>query len=219
MRRLRQGGYYPAARDAVWTFVVGLRLPYYFWLGLRGFAGTLAWLVVPVTLIALGRRVPLLGFVGALLLGIVVFHLPFLQIRFAAENRFRALFEVRAIRHRYLRAPWAFCFALLVTLTFAVPLYLLKIEMIPREAAWLPSLVFLVFIFPTRLLTGWAYARSGRPEKPRHWVFRWSGRLGMLLPVMLYVIIVFFTQYTAWEGIWSLYQQHAFLLPVPFLGM
>ncbi len=217
LRRLRRGGYYTEARDAVWTFVMALRLPYYFWLGLRGFAGTMAWLVLPVSLIALGRKVPLLGFVGALLLAMVLLHLPFLQIRFAAENRFRALFEVRAVRQGFKRAPWAFAFALLITFTFAVPLYLLKIEMIPREAAWLPSLVFVAFIFPTRLVAGWACARSNRREQPRHWFFRWTARLNMVPIVLLYVIIVFFTQYTAWEGIYSLYQQHAFLLPVPFL--
>jgi hypothetical protein len=41
-----------------------------------------------------------------------------------------------------------------------------------------------------------------------------------MLPVGLaYAVIVFFTQYTAWHGIWSLYEQHAFLLSVPFLSM
>src|SRR5439155_24707631 len=60
-RRIWRGGYYAEARDAVWDFVAALRLPYYFWLGLRGFVGTLAWLVVPVTLIAMGRQAPILG--------------------------------------------------------------------------------------------------------------------------------------------------------------
>ena len=103
-----------------------------------------------------------------------------------------------------------------MTLLFALPLYLLKIEMIPREAAWLPSLVFLVFIFPARLLTGWAYGRTLRRTTPRHWFFRWTGRLSMLPVVGFYVLIVYFTQFLAWDGIWSLYEQHAFLLPVPF---
>ena len=35
------------ARDKVWEFVTGLKLPYYFSLGVRGFGGALAWLVVP----------------------------------------------------------------------------------------------------------------------------------------------------------------------------
>jgi hypothetical protein len=100
-----------------------------------------------------------------------------------------------------------------------VPLYLLKIEMIPRETAWLPSLVFIGFIYPARVLTGWAYGRSLRRDPPRHGFFRWTGRFAMLPIVAAYVLIVFLSQYTAWRGVWSLYEQHAFLIPVPFLGM
>ncbi len=104
-----------------------------------------------------------------------------------------------------------------MTLLFALPLYLLKIEMVPREATWLPGLVFIAFIFPARLLTGWALGRAGRRPQPRHWFFRWTGRLPLLPAAALYVLVVFFTQYTSWNGGWSLYEQHAFLLPVPFL--
>ncbi|WP_406693603.1 hypothetical protein V5E97_21465 [Singulisphaera sp. Ch08] len=218
-RRVRQGGIYVSARDDVWDFVTALRFPYYFRLGLLGFVGTMAWLLIPVTLIALGRRFPPAAFLGGLLLAIVSLVLPFLQMRFAAENRFAALFEYRAVRARFRRAPWAFAVAAFLTLTFAIPLYLLKIEMIPRETAWLPSLVFLGFIFPARTITGWAYARSGRRERPRHWFFRWTSRLAMFATGLIYALIVFFTQYTAWQGIWSLYEQHAFMLPVPFLNM
>ncbi|HEX8199006.1 MAG TPA: hypothetical protein VF590_00860 [Isosphaeraceae bacterium] len=216
--RLRRGGLYASSRDAVWDYVVALRLPYYLRLGLLGFVGTMAWLAVPVTLLALGQRTPLAGVLGALLLGFVVPSLPFLQVRFAAEGRFAALFEHRAVRDRFRRAPWAFACAFVVTLTAAVPLYLLKIEMIPRETVWLPSLVFVAFLFPARLLAGWAYARSGRRERPRHWFFRGTGRLGMLPVAAFYVLIVFLSQFTAWWGAWSLYEQHAFLLPVPFLS-
>jgi hypothetical protein len=218
-RRFWRGGYYAEARDAVWDFVMAMRLPYYFWLGLRGFAGTMVWFVIPITLLALGHKVPVLGFIGAFLLGVVLLYIPFLQMRFASENRFRGLFEIRAVRSRFKRAPWAFATALFVTLAFAIPLYLLKIEMIPREAAWLPSLFFVVFIFPARLITGWAYARSGRRQTPRHWFFRLTSRLWMLPTAAIYVVIVFFSQYAAWEGIGSLYEQHAFMLPVPFMGM
>lgn len=219
VRRVRRGAIYRPARDGVWEFVASLRLPYYFRLGLLGFIGTLAWLVVPVTLIALGRRLPPVGFVGGLMLAMVSLALPFLQMRFAAENRFGALFEYRQVRERFGRAPWAFAFAAFLTLVFALPLYLLKIEMIPRETAWLPSLLFLAFIFPARTLAGWAYARSARREVPRHWFFRWTGRLWLVPIGLLYALIVFFTQFTAWQGIWSLYEQHAFLLPVPFVNM
>lgn len=219
LRRIRSGGAYAAARDAVWDFVASLRLPYYFKLGFLAFAGTMVWLAVPVSLIAAGRRFPILSFLGSLLLGLIVPAIPFLQARYAVEQRFGVMFSPRGVRERFKRAPWAFALALLVTLIFAVPLYLFKIEIIPRETVWLPSLVFLGFIFPARLLTGWAYGRSLRREQPRHWFFRGSGRLVMLPVVAVYILIVFLSQFTAWRGVWSLYEQHAFLLPVPFLGL
>jgi hypothetical protein len=218
-----RGVYYSEARDAVWDLVMSLRLPYYFWLGFRGFVGAMIWLVVPVTLIALGRInhpvAPLIGFFGAFVLAIVLLYLPFLQMHLAKTNRLSAVFGIRAVRADFKRAPWASAFALVITLLFAIPLYLLKIEIVPREAEWLPSLVFIIFILPARLLTGWAIGRAGKRSAPRHWFFRWTGRLPLLPATALYVLIVFFTQYTSWNGVWSLYEQHAFLVPVPFFGM
>lgn len=222
LRRLYSGGYYAEARDAVWEATVALRLPYYFMLGLRGFLTAAVWLFPPIALLALGRlgtpATTVFAFVGAFLLALVLPYLPFLQARVAATNRLRAAFEVRAVRRSFCRAPWAFLIAFIVTLLFALPLYLLKIEMVPREAAWLPGLVFVAFIFPARLLTGWALARAGRRDSPRHALFRWTARLPLLPTAALYVLIVYFTQYTSWNGVASLYEQHAFLVPVPFLG-
>jgi hypothetical protein len=220
-RYRRLSGFYLAARDAVWDVTTSLRLPYYFWLGCRGFLGAFAWLVFPVSLIALGRlpHLALLGFLGALLLGIVLLYLPFLQMRLAATNCLASAFEIRAVRADYRRAPWAFSFAFVVTLLSALPLYLLKIEMLPRDGALPVTLFFIAFIFPARLLTGWALARARRRTGPRHWFFRLTGRLPVLPAVFVYVVVVYFTQFTSWNGIWSLYEQHAFLLPVPFFGM
>ena len=136
------------------------------------------------------------------------------------QRRFGALFEVRTVREQYQRAPVAFAFWFVITLAFAIPLYLLKIEMIPREAAWLPSLVFVAFIFPARLMTGWAVARADKALNPRFFLFRWTGRPIMFAVAAFYVLIVFFTQFTSWNGIWSLYfEQHVFQLPVPFVNL
>lgn len=218
-----RGRYYTRTRDAVWDFTVSLRLPYYFWLGLRGFFAAFAWLALPVTFLVIGHSklpaAPLFGFVGALALGVVLIYLPFLQLRMAATNSFVQAFNVLAVRRDFRKAPWAFAFSFVVTLLFALPLYLFKIEVVPQEAAWLPGLVFIAFIYPARLLTGWALGRARKRRAPRHWFFRWTGRLPFVPAAAFYVLIVFFTQYTSWNGVWSLYEQHAFLLPVPFLGM
>jgi hypothetical protein len=234
--RLRGGGFYTEARDGAWDVLVSLRLPYYFWLGLRGFVGTMVWLVLPISLIALGRLIGqqgsqqaggigfLVGFAGAVQLMFVLLQLPFLQARFAAENRFKALFEWHEVVRGFVRTPTAFAIACVATLLFALPLYLFKIEIVPREAAWLPGLVFIVFILPARLLSGWAYARSvRRSSRPWRWYFAGplivSGFLVTMPVVAFFVLVVFLSQYTSWNGIWSLYEQHAFLLPVPFVGM
>ncbi len=148
VRRLRQGGVYSEARDRLWEFAASLRLPYFFRLGLVGFLGTLVWLAIPGAMIAAVGVAPLLAPIGMLLLAIVVPFLPFLQVRYAVEGHIKALFSRRAIRERFRCAPWAFAFSLFVLLLASIPLYLLKIEMIPSEAAWLPSLVFVIFLAP-----------------------------------------------------------------------
>ncbi|AMV37943.1 hypothetical protein [Planctomyces sp. SH-PL62] len=215
-RRWREGGLYAASRDGFWDFVARFRPAYYFRLGFVGFLGTLAWLVVPTSMIAATTRLPLLGPLGMIALACVAPVLPFLQTGYAVEGRASALFGLRSARERFRHAPWAFAFALLVLLAASIPLYLLKIEMIPREAAWLPGLVFVVFLAPARLLVGWAYARSLRRESRSHWFFRLLGRLAIVVVAVVYVVVVFLSQYTSWGGVWSLYEQHAFLTPAPF---
>jgi hypothetical protein len=220
---LGRGGMYAQARDAVWDFVVSLRLPQYFWLGLRGFAGALVWLIVPSLMLIAGTSGPpvliLVGYLGALLLAFVLIYLPFLQTHFACQNRFTAMFEWSAVRQQFRRAPVAYWLALTITLLFALPLYLLKIEPPPRELWWTLTIFFILFIYPARLLTGWAVGRAMHHEQPRFFLFRWMARLAAIPVVLAYLFILFFTQYTSYLGPASLLEQHAFLLPVPFLAM
>jgi hypothetical protein len=217
-RRAWRGGLYQEARDRLWDAVTGLRLPYYFWLGARGFVGGLLWLAVPLALLGLGHKAPAVGLLGAVLLAAVVLYVPFLQTRFARDGRLRAFIQLGAVRRDFRKAPLAFAAALVVLLVAAMPLYLLKIELIPRDLIFLEGLVFLAFIFPARLLVGWAYGRAGRRDRPRHWILRWSARLLVIPVVAAYVVVVFGSQHLGWRGIPSLYEQHAFLLPVPFAG-
>ena len=207
------------ARDGLWTFMMDARPWYYFWLGFRGAVGALLWLGIPVTLLAMGYKVPLLGFLGFLLLLPVLVILPFLQMQFAAHNRFVKMFDVIGVIRLYLRAPWACSFALFITLLFALPLYLLKIELVPRDALMIPSLVFIAFIWPARLLTGWVCGRAAKRPCCRHWFFWTTGWLPVPLFVVVYGFFVWLSQYLSWYGVASLYEQHAFLLPVPFTGL
>ncbi|HRH95715.1 MAG TPA: hypothetical protein PLB55_07250 [Prosthecobacter sp.] len=221
---LRSPEKFGSLQRVITEYVIGLRLPFYFWLGLRGFFGALAWLIVPVGILLAATRLPvggaaLLSLLGGFLLLLVAIHLPFLQAHFAQSDRFRAMFELREVRRQFLRAPLAFWFALLITLLFAVPLYLLKIELTPRELAWLPSLLFVIFIFPARILTGWAMSRAQRHEQPRHWFPRWLARLGILPIGLAYVIVVYATPYLSWNGAMSLLEQHAFLVPAPLMAL
>ena len=214
------GSPFIATRD----YLIGLRLPFYFWLGLRGFAGAALWLFLPVGIMLLASKLPvvaagLLSFVGGLLLAIVAIHLPFVQGRFAQTGDFRCFMRLRDIRQLFLRAPWAFWLALLITLLFALPLYLLKIELTPRELTWLPSIVFVLFILPARLLVGWALSRAEKREIPRGWFARWSARLAIVPVAAAYSLVVYATPFLSWNGSESLLEQHAFLVPAPLMAL
>jgi hypothetical protein len=224
VRWLGSPGKYRSVRDGVLEYVLGLRLPHYFWLGMRGFAGAVVWLIGPVGILVGASQLPqgpaaLLSLLGAAVLMVVVLYLPFMQVHFARTKRFRAMFEVGEVRRLFMRAPIAFWVALFVTLLFAMPLYLLKIELTPREVAWLPSLLFVIFIFPARLLTGWAMGRAVKREEPRHGVWRWLSRLAVIPVVFVYVAFVYLTQYLSWYGTLSLLEQHAFLVPAPIMAL
>jgi len=221
----RREGSFGRARDAtlglLWT--LASKVPYFWWLGFRVFVATLFWLVFPVTLMALGHApipvAPVIGFIGAAWLAAMALYIPIIQARMAMLNSIRPMFEWREATRAYLRAPWAISLALVLSLLSAIPLYLLKVEAVPDEALWLPSLFFVAFIFPARFLMGFAVSLAEQRDRSSHWAFRWSGRLPLLPAALLYVLFVFLSQYISWSGIVGMYEQHAFLLPVPYVGM
>lgn len=218
-------GMFIQARESVWDFVVGLRLPHYFWLGLRGFFGALAWLAVPVALLSVGTFRPgplpfLIGWLGAFMLAIVLLYLPFLQANFARTGNWRDLFAVGEVRRLFVRAPLAFWSALLLTYLFAILLYVFKVEPPPKPLIWTLSPFFIALIFPARLLTGWALSRAISRKEPTWTVFCMLARFAAIPVVLFYLLVLFFTQYTSWNGAASLFfEQHAFSVPAPFLGL
>jgi hypothetical protein len=221
---LRTSGKLESIRNGIVEYVAGLRIGHYFGLGAFGFIGGVIWLAIPVGLLIVGAFLPpgggfLLALLGGGLLFLVALYLPFIQTHYAVENRFSAMFEIGRVRQLFRQAPIAFWTALFITLLFSLPLYLLKIEFPPREIAWLPSLFFVAFIFPARLLTGWAMGRALKRELPRHFIFRWLARFSVVPVAGVYVLFVYLTQYLSWHGAFSLIEQHAFLVPSPLLSL
>lgn len=223
-RRIRQGHFYEEASHRLLAWVQRLHFAKLFGLGWRGFLGASIYLFIPVSMMALapmiGEEEPatIMAFAGGLFLSVAWVYIPFAQAELAVSGKFLSQFRIRKIRQQFRHAPIAHWIALLLVLILALPLYILKAELIPREAAWLPSLVFVSFMFPARLATGWAVARATRQQQPRHWILRWLAWFGLLPIAGLYALVVYATQFTSWYGATSLYEQHAFMLPVPFLG-
>lgn len=223
LKTIFTGRLWADAADGCWEFVISLRLLHYFSLGFRGFVGTSLWLLPPIVLFIAGAKTEapvsgVLNFTGAAVMSFVLIYLPFAQAHFAAENRFAALFDLRTVRNHFRRAPIFFWLALLITVAFALPLYLAKIEYLPRELLFLPGILFVAFAFPSRALTGWAVGYARRRPKPRFFLFRWASRLAMIPVALIYVLVLYLSQFTSWSGVYSLFEQHAFLFPAPFLS-
>ncbi len=213
------------AEDAVWNYSVGLRIPSLMWLGFRASVGAILWLLVPSIFIIVGMQaneqpgLAGLGLVGGgMMMAVVLFYLPFLQLQMAREDRFRAIFDWRPLRHEFQRAPWAYFLAFFFTLLLAIPLYLFRIEKLPSELLWLPSLFFVLLMLPARMLVGWALRRGHRDIPTRFWLSRWAAWLLQIASVPTYLLFLYLATLTSWDGALVVLLQHTFLVPVPFLG-
>lgn len=221
MARWRAGDYLETASNHVSSFVSELQLRHHFWLGARGFAVGMLWLIVPSVLYVSARE-PKGGaaiftvFIG-FLLTIVFAWVPFLQARFAAENRFGAGFELRKVKELYRHAPFAFLIAIILVYVLALPMYLFKAVQLPSDAQWPITLIFILSIYPARVATGWVYHRAvTRQERglKSWWTTRVFVRFLLIFPLLgIYTAILYFTQFIAQDGKAELIKHHAFLLP------
>lgn len=221
LRKRRDADYVAHTTAAVQDFIGRLRLKHHFWLGLRGFLGASIWLVIPTAMFAAAGpdkgAQNLLAFLGAVGLVLVLSWLPFLQARFALTGRFRAMFELRTIRRLYREAPIAWLLAIAVVYVLALPLYLPKVFLLPQDAMWLITLVFIVTIYPARVVTGWALHRAITRDRKSWFGWRWLSRTIMLPLLALYVFLLFFTPMIGEHGKGVLFEHHALLLPLPDL--
>jgi len=218
-----------SARNGVFGLMIADRLrrawsalavPRLFWMGLRGLAVALVWLLVPCLLIASagpadGARL-LLKFAGIALLAAIYPLLLILQSHFAVENRMRAGVAFRTALHIFGRAPLAWLIAGLVTAVLAVPLFLFKIIAPPRDAVWLLTPLFVAAMLPARVVTGWAYRRSAARGVRRSWFTIGGATAGVIAVGFVYAGSVMIAQFINEHGRQAVFEQHAFSLPVPF---
>lgn len=221
-QRLRAGDYLDTASRHVQSFVLGLQLKHHFWLGLRGFIGGLVWLLIPTAIFAVNddAQGPQVGaaLIGGFLLAVTLAWMPFLQARFATEQRLRSMFHLRTIRRLFKHAPLAWLLAITVVYVLALPLYLLKVVLLPQDAYWLITLIFIASIYPAKVVAGWAYHRAVQREEAGEiawWVWRWLARIGMVPLLGAFVFLLYFTQFIGAHGSAGLFEHHAFLLPWP----
>ncbi len=222
-RQIRAGGYLDRAAAHVSEFISSLKLGKNFSLGLRGFLGALIWLIIPSTMFAAasspegGQGVAVaVTLLGGVSLVIVLGWLPLLQAHFAAENRFRAMFELGTIRRKFKRSPLSWMFSLVIVYVLSLPLYLFKVAALPRDAIWGITLIFVATIYPTKILLGWVYHRASAKTRNAWFGWRWLSRTVILPLLAVYVFILFFTQFIGVHGNRVLMEHHLFLLPVPF---
>ena len=218
---LRAGTAWPTASAALAQIIDAVQPGRLFSLGLGGFVGTFLWLLLPTLLFSfLGDTTKpgqvLVTLLGGILLGTVLAWVPFLQARFAAEQRLAVFRDLGTVRELWRRAPVVMLLALVILYGLSLPLYLFKIVAAPRDAVLFLTPIFILTIYPARLAVGWATHRAqARPA--RAWLLlRWPVT-ALLLPLLaLYLFLLFFTPAIDAFGKRALFDHHALLIPTPF---
>ncbi len=220
---LRSGEYVSAVN--VWTdrLLSVFRPWHHFTVAINGGLGALCWLVLPTLLLGAASTSPhqnpgptaILSLLGGVLLIPVAAWLPLLQCHQAATGRFKAIFEVRFVREIICRVPIRWAIATILLYGLAVPLYLSKVVLPPADAYWLFTPLFILIIYPTRLLMGWVYGQGIRKEQRATRLVRWPAKVFMIPLLGLYSLILFALPLISEAGPRAMYENHAFLLPVP----
>jgi hypothetical protein len=228
IRFVKQGwrpGVWKQSLDDFYQLLLSMQLPRLWWLGARATVAALLFLAIPCSLMIIGQRAqelpvaPFLGVLGAIGMVAVMFTLPFLQIEFARQGRLKGFLEFGKVRQRFRMAPMAHTIALVLLCVLSIPLYLLRIEAVPQEILWAPSIIFASLMLPAKLFLGWAIGRADRKivagQRVSRWWVRFPCRIVGLAGVLLYVGSLYVAQLVAGQGAWVMYFQHAFLVPNP----
>lgn len=210
--------------DAALEYCIQIVRPWHhFRIAFYAATGALCWLLIPVLLLAATPATPriepglpgLLSVIGGLLLIPVAAWLPLLQCHQVVEGRFLAIFDVRKIRKIISSVPVRWAIATILLYGLAIPLYLSKVVLPPADAYWMFTPLFIIVIYPTRLLIGWVYGTGLGKMMPSPRIVRWPTKLLMLPLLAGYVFLIFLLPFISEEGPRVMLENHAILLPVP----
>lgn len=219
LQRWRSGDYWSIATAGIQDVLARLRLKHHFLLGLKGFVGAFVWLFVPSLMLAAAQPEQPVTIVISLLAGpLMIFILswvPFMQARFAISGKWRMMFELRAAWRLMAFAPIASFVAVVTTFSLSLPLYLAKVYLLPQDARWIVTLIFIASIYPAKVVTGWAMHRALVRQDWPWFGWRWMTRGLRYLVLALYVFLLFFTPLISEHGKLVLFEHHALLLPAP----
>ena len=221
--RLKSGEFTATVNE--WSdYLIRIFRPWHhFKTALRGAIGALCWLTIPPALLGVASSSPhqepggpaLVSILGGLLLIPVAAWLPLLQCHQAATERFSAIFDVGQVRKIICRVPVRWAIATVLMYGLAVPLYLSKVVLPPGDAFWLFTPLFIVVIYPTRILMGWVYGRGMQATDDARRIIRWPAKVFMVPLLALYSLILFSLPLISEAGPKAMFENHAFLLPVP----
>lgn len=223
IRRLKDGTFFSSIDFWVEKLLDVFRPWHHFRIAAKAAIGALCWLAIPTLLLGAASTVPaqnpgpriLLSLTGGLLMVPVAAWLPLLQCHQVTTGRFGAIFEVRRIRELIDRVPLRWALATILMYGLAVPLYLSKIVLPPADAFWLFTPLFILVIYPTRILMGWVYGTATRQTGVSHRLIRWPVKLTMIPLLLVYSAILFALPLISEAGPRAMFENHAFLLPVP----
>lgn len=185
--------------------------------------GAICWLAIPTLLLGTASTRPYqepggavaVSLIGGALLIPVAAWLPLLQCHQAATGRFKAIFEIGTARRIISRAPIRWAISTILLYGLAVPLYLSKIVVPPADAFWLFTPLFIIIIYPTRLLMGWVYGTGMKATSKSSLLIRWPTKVFMIPMLGLYSLILFAVPLISESGPRAMFENHAFLLPAP----
>lgn len=225
-RALLNGTLLKSAREGIWEFFSILRLHYYFWLGLRGLAGALLWLAIPSTIFLLANLIfgseiedgvaILLILPGMLVSGLFFVFLLAVQANFARTNSFKAFVDIKTAFKVLRTTPVLYLLTTLLTFALVIPLFALNIEPIDPQLLWVTCIVFVVLIWPGKMLLGKSLARGLQKPRVSHFMISYPAILLMVGIAGFYSLLLYFTQFIAASGPLSFIENPVFTIPAPY---